>query len=123
MDGDLVVPTCLRTPTLILPVGRFMQLYYDPDHQGPYASQFPEDGRGFLQPREDLRRAIVPRGFRDLPDDMRIFIDRYFHRQEVDDSLHVKEEGMSTDMEAAEAVNRLRLQCPEAMNTLDRVVH
>ena len=54
MDGDLVVPMCLRTPTLILPVGHFMQLYYDTDCQGPYASQFPEDGSGFLQLREDL---------------------------------------------------------------------
>ena len=53
---------------------------------------------------------------------MCIFIDRYFHRQEVDDSLHAEEEGMSTDTEAAEAVNWLRLQCLEATNTLDRVV-
>ena len=34
LDGDLLVPTCLRTPTLILPTGRFMQLYYNPDIQG-----------------------------------------------------------------------------------------
>ena len=34
MDGDLVVLMCLRTPTLILPAGRFVQLYYDPDAQG-----------------------------------------------------------------------------------------
>ena len=27
MDGDLVVPTCLGTPTLILPARRFVQLY------------------------------------------------------------------------------------------------
>ena len=27
MDGNLVVPTCLRTPMLILPVGCFVQLY------------------------------------------------------------------------------------------------
>ena len=44
MDGDLVVPTCLRTPTLILPAGRFVQLYYDPDAQGQYASHFPTGG-------------------------------------------------------------------------------
>ena len=54
LDGDLVVPTCLQTPTLILPIGRFMQLYYNPDRQGLYASQFPEGGRGPLQPREDI---------------------------------------------------------------------
>ena len=34
LDGDLVVPTCLRTPTLILPKGHFMQLYYNPEPQG-----------------------------------------------------------------------------------------
>ena len=45
MDGDLVVPTCLRTPTLILPTGRFMRSYYNPDDQGQYASQFPVDRR------------------------------------------------------------------------------
>ena len=65
----------------------------------------------------------MPRGFCNLPDDVHVFIDCYFHRQEVDDSQHAEEEGMSTDTEAAEAVNRLRLQCPEATNTLDRVVH
>ena len=54
LDGDLVVPTCLQTPTLILPIGRFIQLYYNPDRQGLYASQFPEGGRGPLQPREDI---------------------------------------------------------------------
>ena len=27
MDGDLIVPTCLRTPTLILPARCFVQLY------------------------------------------------------------------------------------------------
>ena len=50
LDGDLVVPTCLRMPTLILPTGHFMQMYFNPERQGQYASQFPEDGQGFLQP-------------------------------------------------------------------------
>ena len=31
LDRDLVVPTCLQTPTLILPTGCFMQLYFNPD--------------------------------------------------------------------------------------------
>ena len=48
MDGDLVVLTCLRTPTLILPARRFVQMYYDPDAQGQYASKFPTGGQGFL---------------------------------------------------------------------------
>ena len=54
MDGDLVVPTCLRMATLILPTGHFMQLYYHPEAQGQYASQFPSGGRSFLHPRGDI---------------------------------------------------------------------
>ena len=71
MDSDLVVPTCLRMPMLILPAGRFVQLYYDPDAQGQYASHFPTGGQGFLQPRGDIRTSIVPRNFRILPTDVR----------------------------------------------------
>ena len=79
LDGDLVVLTCLQMPTLILPTGRFMQLYFNPDRQGQYASQFPEDGQGFLQPRGDIRASIVPRDFCQLPVDVRELIDYYFH--------------------------------------------
>ena len=71
MDGDLIVPTCLRTPTLILSARHFVQLYYDPDGQGQYASDFPTRDQGFLQPRGDIRMSIVPRNFRILPDDVR----------------------------------------------------
>ena len=34
MDRDLIVPTCLRMPTVILPASHFMVMYYDPDAQG-----------------------------------------------------------------------------------------
>ena len=34
LDGDLIVLTCLRMPTLVLPTGHFMQLYYNLDAQG-----------------------------------------------------------------------------------------
>ena len=99
------MPTCLRTPTLIFLVGRFMQLYYNPDNQGQYTSQFPVDGQGFLQPRGDIRTDIVSRGFRQLPDNVREFIDRYFHRQETEDRMDAEEEeSMSTDTEAAETI-------------------
>ena len=70
MDGDLVVPTCLRMPTLILPTGRFLVMYYDPDAQGQYTSQFPTGGQGFMQPRGDIRTSIMPRNFRVLPADV-----------------------------------------------------
>ena len=75
MDGDLIIPTCLRTPTLILPNGHFMKLYYDPDNQGQYAYQFLSDGQGFMQPQGDIRASIVPRGFRELPANVRELID------------------------------------------------
>ena len=67
MDGDLIVLTCLQMPTLILPTDRFMQLYYNPDKQEQYASQFPVNGQGFLQPRGDIRASIVPRDFVSFP--------------------------------------------------------
>ena len=67
MDGDLIVPTCLWMPTLILPAGHFAVTYYDPDAQGQYTSQFPTRGQGFMQSRGDIRTSIVPRNFRVLP--------------------------------------------------------
>ena len=70
MDGDLVVLTCLRTPMLILPARRFVQLYYEPDAQDQYASHFPTGGQGFLQPRGDIRTSIIPGNFRILPADV-----------------------------------------------------
>ena len=67
MDRDLVILTCLWTPTLILPTGRFVKMYYDPYTQGQYASQFLAGGQGFMQPLGDIRASIVPRDFRELP--------------------------------------------------------
>ena len=119
LDGDLVVLTCLRTPTLILPTGRFMQLYFNPDRQGQYAFKFPENGQGFLQPRRDIRASIVPRDFRQLPVDMRELIDYYFHREELQARAEAEEEeSMSTDTEAAETIRQLNLQCSESTESL-----
>ena len=112
MDGDLIVPTCLRTPTLILPARCFVKLYYDLDAQGQYASDFPTRDQGFLRPRGDIRTSIVPRNFRILPDNVREVVDLYFHRE----GLEVKEnqesdDCMSTDTEAANTVRHLQLYC------------
>ena len=124
LDRDLVVPTCLRMPTLILPTGCFMQLYFNPDRQGQYASQFPEDGRGFLQPRGDIKTSIVPRDFCQLPVDVQQLINQYFHREELEARVaEEEEECMSTDTEAAETVRRLNLQCPESTESLQVAVH
>ena len=49
LDGNLVVLTCLHMLTLILPHKHFLQLYFDPDNQGRYASRFLNGGQGFLQ--------------------------------------------------------------------------
>ena len=62
-----------------------MQLYYNPDTQGHYASQFPSGGQGFLQPRGDIRESIMPRGFRALPTNIREAVESYFHREELED--------------------------------------
>ena len=107
LDGDLIVPTCLQTPTFILLMGHFMELYYNPDAQGRYALQFPSGSQGFLQPRGDIRQSIIPRGFRALPDDIREMVDAYFHRQELEDRANRDaddDQEMSTDMEAAVTV-------------------
>ena len=96
-----------------------MQLYFNPDRQGQYASQFPEDGRGFLQPRRDIRTSIVPRDFHQLPVNVQELIDQYFHREELETRATTEEEeSMSTDTEATETVRRLNLQCPESMESL-----
>ena len=123
MDGDLIVPTCLRTPMLILPARRFVQLYYDPDAQGQYASDFPTRGQGFLQPRGDIRTSIVPRNFRILPDDVREVVDLYFHREGLEAQENQESDDcMSTDTEAANTVRRLQLHCPAATASLQMAV-
>ena len=124
MDGDLVVPTCLRTPTLILLAGRFVQLYYDPDAQGQYASHFPTGGQGFLQPKGDIRMSIVPRNFRILPADVQGVVDLYFHREGLEtEENQESDDCMSTDTEATNTVRRLQLHCPAAMALLQMAVH
>ena len=124
MDGDLVVPTCLRTPTLILPAGHFGQLYYDPDAQGQYASHFPTGGQGFLQPRGDIRTSIIPRNFRILPADVREVVDLYFHREGLEaEKNQESDDYMSTNTEAANTVRHLQLHCPAAMALLQMAVH
>ena len=123
MDGDLIVLTCLRMPTLILPARRFVQLYYDPDAQGQYASDFPTRGQGFLQPRGDIRTSIIPRNFRMLPDDVREVIDLYFHREGLEaQENRESDDCMSTDTEAANTVRHLQLHCPAATALLQMAV-
>ena len=124
MDGNLIVPTCLRTPTLILLARCFVQLYYDPEAQGQNASDFPTRGEGFLQPRGDIRTSIVPRNFRILPDDVREVVDLYFHREGLDVQTNQENDDcVSTDTEAANTVRHLQLHCPAATVSLQMAVH
>ena len=123
MDKDLVVPTCLRTPTLILPTGHFVKMYYDLDAQGQYASQFLAGSQGFMQPEGDIRASIVPRDFHELPADVQELVDQYFHREELERRAdRDEEEYMSTDTEATETIRRLNLQCPTAAELLQVAV-
>ena len=123
MDGDLIVPTCLRTPMLILLARCFVQLYYDPEAQGQYASDFPTRGQGFLQPRVDIRTSIIPRNFRILPDDVREVVDLYFHREGLDVQTNQESDDyVSTDTEAANTVRCLQLHCPVATVSLQMAV-
>ena len=67
MECGIVVPTCLRTPVLILDPRECMRRYHKPELQGAFPTQFPVEGFGFVQPRNDLRWSIIPPNFRELP--------------------------------------------------------
>ena len=124
MDGDLIVPTCLMMPMLILPARHSVQLYYDRDAQGQYTSNFPTRGQGFLQPRQDIRTSIIPRNFRILPDDVREVVDLYFHREGLGaQENQERDDCTSTDTEAANTVRHLQLHCPVATASLQMAVH
>ena len=67
IECGIVVPTCLRTPVLILEPRECMHRYHDPELQGAFPTQFLIKGFGFVQPCNDLRRSIIPPNFRELP--------------------------------------------------------
>ena len=63
VDCGIVVPTCLRMPTLVLPTSECMHRYHNPHLQGLFTNKYPENGFGYVQPRGDLRDCIVPPDF------------------------------------------------------------
>ena len=67
MECNIVVPTCLRTPVLILDPKECMRRYHDPTLQGAFPTNFPVNGFGYVQLRNDLHRSIIPPNFRELP--------------------------------------------------------
>ena len=125
-EGDGRRPSCADLPqdANADPPGRtFVQLYYDPDAQGQYASHFPTGGQGFLQPRGDIRMSIIPRNFRILPADVREVVNLYFHREGLEaEKNQERDDSMSTDTEAANTVRHLQLHCPAATASLQMAV-
>ena len=67
IECNIVVPTCLRMPVLILDPKECMRRYHHPTLQGAFPTDFPINGFGFVQPRNDLRWSIIPPNFRELP--------------------------------------------------------
>ena len=67
MECNIVVPTFLRMPVLILDPKECMRRYHDPTLQGAFPTHFPINGFGFVQPCNDLRRSIIPPNFHELP--------------------------------------------------------
>ena len=63
VDCGIVVPTCLRTLTLVLPMSECMRRYHNPHLQGLFTNKYLENGFGYVQPRGDLRDCIVPLDF------------------------------------------------------------
>ena len=59
VDCGIIVPTCLRTPMLVLPPSECMRRYHNPHLQGLFAHKYPENGFGLVQPRGDIRDSIV----------------------------------------------------------------
>ena len=67
MECCIIVPTCLRTPVLILDPKECMRRYHKPELQGAFPTQFLIKGFGFVQLHNDLCRSIIPPNFRQLP--------------------------------------------------------
>ena len=63
VDCGIIVLTCLRTPTLVLPPSECMKRYHDPHLQGLFAHKYPKNGFSFVQPQADIRDSIVPPDF------------------------------------------------------------
>ena len=59
VDCGIVVPTCLRTLTLVLLTSECMRRYHNPHLPGLFANKYPENGFGYVQPRGDLRDCLV----------------------------------------------------------------
>ena len=109
MDCGIVVPTCLRTPTLVLPSSECMRRYHIPHLQGLFVHKYPENGFSYVQPRGDLRDCIVPPDFWRLP----VLATKALQTLSQEDLTSRLSPNASTDTEAATHVHRLCMQ-PQA---------
>ena len=106
MDCGIVMPTCLRTLMLVLPLSECMRRYHSLHLQGLFAHKYPENGFGFIQPRGDLRDSIVPPDFRRLPD----LATEALQTLSREDATPRPSPNASTDTEATTHVHRLCMQ-------------
>ena len=106
MDCGIVVPTCLRTPTLVLPMSKCMRRYHNPHLQGLFANNYPENRFGYVQPRGDLRDCIVLPDFRRLPK----LATKALQTLSQEDTMPYAFPNASTDTEAATHMHRLCVQ-------------
>ena len=80
--------------------------YHNPHLQGLFASKYPENGFGYVQPRGDLRDCIVPPDFRRLPEQAT----EVLHTLSRENAMPYASPSMSTDTEAATRIHRLCVQ-------------
>ena len=113
MECGIVVPTCLRTPVLILDPKECMRRYHDPTLQGAFPTDFPVNGFGYVQPRNDIRRSIIPPNFRELPSRVAAAV-----------TTLIREDVQAADEAYAERHSPIRglrptSSCPHAITTSD----
>ena len=128
VDCGIIVPTCLRTLTLVLPPSKCMRRYHNPHLQGLFAHKYPENGFGFVQPRGDIRDSIVPPDFQRLPE----LATEALQTLAREESTPGPSPSMSTDTEATADVHRLCMQsrmpdpdilCQTVLDIMDEVSH
>ena len=112
IECGIVVPTCLRTPVLILDPKECMHRYHDPTLQGAFPTDFPVNGFGYVQPRNDIRRSIIPPNFRELPSRVAAAV-----------TTLIREDIQAADEAYAEHHSPIRglrpTSCPHAITTSD----
>ena len=106
VDCSIVVPTCLRTPMLVLLTSKCMHRYHNPHLQGLFANKYQENGFGYVQPRGDLRDCIVPPDFHRLPE----LATKALQTLSQEDTMPYASPNARTDTEAATHMHRLCVQ-------------